>query len=185
MRRLLLAAVLLTAFGCSSYLPESHQDRLDRAESELAAASTDVDRFYALNDAAKSSIELDKTDDARKYAEELLVLMSDFEDNWNYGNAVHDANMVLGRVAVKEGRIDDAKDFLIKAGETPGSPQLDSFGPNMSLAKDLLEIDEKEAVLEYFELCRKFWDMGHDDLDKWSKKAKAGKVPYFGANLVY
>lgn len=185
MRYLVIGTVFLATIGCMSFSPESTQDRLDRAEGELSAAGSDVDRFYALNDAAKSSIELGKTEDASKYAEELLDLVTKFEDNWNYGNAVHDGNMVLGRVAVKEGRIDDAKEFLIKAGETPGSPQLDSFGPNMSLAKDLIEEGETKVVLEYFELCRKFWDMGSGDLDRWSKKVEAGKVPDFGANLVY
>ena len=55
----------------------------------------------------------------------------------------------------------------------------------MSLAKDLLEKGERDVVLEYFEACRKFWKMGEDDLDKWSKEVKAGTIPDFGANLVY
>ena len=185
MRHIALATVFMATIGCMSFSPESSQERLDRAEGELSAASSDLYRFYALNDAAKSSIDLGEAEDAQQYAEELLDLATKFEDDWNYGNAVHDGNMVLGRVAVTEGRIDDAKAFLIKAGETPGSPQLDSFGPNMSLAKDLIEEGETKVVLEYFELCRKFWDMHGDDLDDWSKKVKAGKVPDFGANLVY
>ena len=55
----------------------------------------------------------------------------------------------------------------------------------MSLAKDLLEKGEKETVLQYFDLCRKFWSMGGDKLDQWTKDVKAGQTPDFGANLVY
>jgi len=31
------------------------------------------------------------------------------------------------------------------------------FGPNVSLAKDLIEKGERDTVVEYFEACRKFW----------------------------
>ena len=79
----------------------------------------------------------------------------------------------------------DAVTFLRASGETPGSPVLGSFGPNMSLAKDLLEHGETEAVLAYFERCRAFWKMGGERLDAWSKEVRAGLIPNFGANLRY
>ena len=71
------------------------------------------------------------------------------------------------------------------AGQTPGSPQLNSFGPNMSLAKELAEKGETDAVIQYFDQCRKFWRMGADKLDTWTKAVKAGIVPDFGGNLLY
>jgi len=62
---------------------------------------------------------------------------------------------------------------------------MNSFGPNMSLARDLLEQGERDVVLQYFDLCRNFWKMGQDQLDHWTKDVKAGNMPDFGANLVY
>src|SRR5207342_3430394 len=106
-------------------------------------------------------------DEARKAADELLKLLPSFPGDWNYGNAIQDSNLVLGRIAVREGRIDDAKKHLLAAGASPGSPQMDSFGPNMSLAKDLLQKGERDVVLEYFELCRRFWRMHRGQLDQW------------------
>lgn len=152
---------------------------------ELNVAKTPENRFYALNDAAKESFVVGKIEDAQKYAQELITLLPQFQGNWNYGNAVQDANLVLGRIAVREGRIDDAKRYLLEAGKSPGSPQMDTFGPNMSLAKDLLEKGERKVVLEHFELCRKFWKMHNGQLDQWSQQVKDGKIPNFGANLVY
>jgi hypothetical protein len=114
-----------------------------------------------------------------------MTLLPQFQGNWNYGNAVQDANVVLGRIAVRDGRIEDAKRYLAEAGKSPGSPQMNSFGPNMSLVKDLLEKGEREIVLEHFELCRKFWKMRNGRLDQWSQEVKDGKMPDFGANLVY
>jgi hypothetical protein len=40
------------------------------------------------------------------------------------------------------------------------------------------------VVLEYFDLCRKFWHE-KEQLDLWSQEVKAGKIPNFGPNLVY
>lgn len=183
MKHLVIFALLAALFGCG--IPVASQQRLDRALKELAEATSDEERFYALNDAAKESFVAGKIEDAGKYAHELLTLLPKFQNNWNYGNAVQDANLVLGRIAVREGRIEEAKRFLIEAGKSPGSPQMNSFGPNMSLAKDLLEQGERDSVLQYFELCRTFWEMDRGQLDKWAQEVKAGKIPQFGANLVY
>jgi hypothetical protein len=62
---------------------------------------------------------------------------------------------------------------------------MDTFGPNMSLAKDLVEKGERDSVLAYFELCRKFWEKDEGRLDQWSRDVKSGKVPDFGGNLSY
>jgi tetratricopeptide (TPR) repeat protein len=152
---------------------------------KLAEAKTDQQRFYTLREAAKQSFVMGKMEDAKIYANKLLELLPRFTNDWNYGNAVHDANLVLGRIAVKEGRMEDAKRHLLEAGKSRGSPQLNSFGPNMSLAKDLVEKGEREVVQEYFELCHKFWQMDNGRLDQWSQVVKSGKTPDFGANLVY
>ena len=161
------------------------QQRLDRATQKLTKATTEVDKFYALRDAAKESFSLGKIEDARKFAKELGEVAPKYQSNWNYGNAIHDFNLVLGRIALTEGRLAEAKQHLIKAGKSPGSPQLNSFGPNMSLAKDLLNKGERVGVIEYFELCRKFWKMGEKRLDQWTQELKSGKTPDFGANLFF
>jgi hypothetical protein len=108
-----------------------------------------------------------------------------YRSDWNYGNAIHKGNLALGRLALREGKIDAAEEFLLRAGRTPGSPQLDSFGPNMLLAKELLENDRREKVLEYFALCGKFWEVDHGQLKQWTAQVRARKEPDFGANLIY
>ena len=92
---------------------------------------------------------------------------------------------MLGRIVLREGKIGDALIFLERSVEVQGSPQLNSFGPNMSLAKDLLEAGETRAVLAYFERCRAFWKMGGSQLDRWAADVRNGKIPNFGANLRY
>jgi tetratricopeptide (TPR) repeat protein len=153
------------------------RDRYTKAAKRLDTATEDHQRFYPLTELATSALYLGFTNEARAYAQRLLAMTPQFQDSWNYGNAVHDGNEVLGRIAVQEGRLDDAKRFLIEAGKTPGSPQLDSFGPDMGLAQDLLEKGERETVLEYLKLCRRFWKHRGDLLDQWSQAIKAGKTP--------
>jgi len=122
---------------------------------------------------------------ASAYGTQLLAEAGRASKDWDYGNAIHEANVVLGRVALVEGRLADAERFLAAAGNTPGSPQLDSFGPNMTLARDLLERGSSAAVLAYFEQVRRFWKMGGARLDAWTIVVQAGRIPEFGANLRY
>jgi hypothetical protein len=185
MKKLVLP--LLATVGCflMENYPITWEGRYSKATGELTAAKDALHRFYALPDAAKSGFELGKLDEAHRYAQELLELAPRFHGDWNYGNAIHDGHMVLGRLAIRNNDVETAKHELLLAGATPGSPQLNSFGPNVSLAKDLLERKETDTVVEYFALCAKFWELEKGNLKRWTILAKAGEMPDFGANLVY
>lgn len=154
--------------------------QFERAYELLGKAHGD----HILKDLAKAAFVAGETEKARKYADAML---SNITAGWNFGNRIHHGHLILGQIALGEGNLEEAKDRLLKAGQTPGSPQLDSFGPNMALAKDLLERGEQGVVLEYFDLCSKFWNSDRDltTLAEWGELAKAGRIPDFGANLVY
>lgn len=77
--------------------------------------------------------------------------------NWNYGNVIHDANQILGLGALRRGDVKRAKRFLVLAGKTPGSPQLDSYGPRLALAAELVQRGEIEVVLEYLHTIHRFF----------------------------
>lgn len=146
------------------------------------------ERFYQLRKRAEEAFNKNDFSNAKMLAEEYLLLAEQFKNNWNYGNAIHHANLLLGRIALKEGKVDAAKEYLLKAGNTPGSPQLISFGPNMSLARELLELGETSVVLEYFDLCTKFWQPQFQEifgLHEWKIQIENGQIPDFKANLVY
>ena len=165
--------------------PGAATKSLQQFERAQAADPNASSRYYRLDSLAKQAFAADKFKSASRYANELLAAASEKHRDWNYGNAILMGNTVLGRIALRQGQLQAAKAFLLKAGQTPGSPQLNSFGPNMSLAKELVVKGEKDAVIEYFDLCRKFWSMGTEKLDLWTKEVKAGRVPDFGANLIY
>lgn len=142
-------------------------------------------RFSLLRDAAKSAANAGEFDKAERYAKEMLAGAPKYKNNWNYGNLIHDGHMVLGRVALARGDKKTAATQLLAAGKTPGSPQLNSFGPNMSLAKEMIEKGETEPVLQYLEECRKFWKSGVSRLDQWQKEIQEGRTPNLDSQLVY
>ncbi len=159
--------------------------RYAEAKARVEKATTDEERFAFLPTLAKASFELGAIDEAEVRARELLRLATTFRDNWSYGNAIHDGHSVLGRVALARGDISAAKQELLEAGRTPGSPQLASFGPNVSLARDLLSRREVSTVVEYLRLCEAFWQMEDGKIAHWVQLAESGEMPEFGPNVVY
>jgi hypothetical protein len=179
----------VTGSGCRSNLdpPPRHANKQAYREaiSELKAARDPYKRWCALGDAAKESLAYGQDAEAKAYANELRTLAPSHAIDSNYGNAIQDYHIVLGVLALKAGDRTTAEQHLLEAGRSPGSPQMDTFGPNMTLAKALLEQGRKKTVLRYFELCRKFWKMDDGRLDRWRDAVRTGRIPDFGANLHY
>ena len=172
------------------YLQESHDiavKTLEESPNETLEAVLPGLRL----DLSMAALEAGELKLAKKHAAETLRDNTDPED-WNYGNIVHNANQILGRCALREGELADAKKHLLAAGATPGSPQLDSFGPQMQLARELLEKGEKETVLQYLDLVARFWANPDErteanskriarehlrQLEEWKEQVREGKVP--------
>ena len=149
-----------------------------RQAIELQDDPSDV--YYILVDLAEVSLESGSVEEAKTYASQLLEMATDRPRNWNSGNAIHHGNLVLGRLALQSGETETAKSHLLAAGRTPGSPQLNSFGPGMTLAKALLEQGEADVVVEYLELRKNFWRSNKPEV--WIAIVKGGQTPDFGAN---
>ena len=94
----------------------------------------------------------------------------------------HHSYIILGRVALRKGDVEAAKADLLDAGRVKGGQLLAFYGPNMSLAKELLERGERDVVLQFLALCRKFWGFP-EKLEPWIAAIKKGELPDFGANL--
>jgi len=166
-------------------IPLDAKGRVEKSRLAYRDAKDEYGRWLALTDGVLWSVDVDPPNKAREDANTVLSTSGRYRSDWNYGNAVHQANLALGRLALREGDIERAKHYLIEAGKTPGSPQLDSFSPNMLLAKELLEKGETATVLEYLDLCTKFWRSDHGSISTWKKIIADGKQPNFFANLLY
>jgi tetratricopeptide (TPR) repeat protein len=158
---------------------------LNQYERAFALTTNATNKFYLLDDLATTAFDAGDTNKAATYAQQALNAAATFgEKDWNTGNAIHHGNLILGRIALQAGDIELAKHYLLEAGKTPGSPQLNSFGPNMALARELLVKGQKDVVLQYFALCAKFWK-SQPELDAWTDAVKHGLIPDFGGNLIY
>jgi hypothetical protein len=143
----------------------------------LRNARNEEERFYELGWAAKCAFEAGKIFEAKEYAEELRMITPNYKDNWYYDEAIHVYNIVLGRVAVKQEQIEEAKKYLIEAGKTPNPESLNDT--DMSLAKDLIRIGEYEVAAKFISICKPFWGFKKHVLRKWLLLLKKGKKPNF------
>jgi hypothetical protein len=155
---------------------------LGHAQAAMARSQNAYDRFLAVSHGLIPAMECKAYDLAEAYAREALQLAPQFRQDWNYGNAIHNGHVVLGRLDLVHGDVEGACRELLLAGQTPGSPQLDSFGPNMSLAKELLKHGQREVVLHYFDECHVFWRSDYGALSRWRMLVRLHLPPDFGAN---
>ena len=104
---------------------------------------------------------------------------------WWTGDAVHQGNIVLGRLALRRGDIPGAASYLLAAGNAPPSLMIAALGPNMSLALDLLRRDQWDPVIQYLEECKTLWTTGGRQLAEWTALLRAKLIPDFGPNVDY
>jgi hypothetical protein len=165
-------------------------ERRDTARRSLAQ----YERAYGLTEAedrklllleamSETALEAGALDKARRYATMQLegapLHQRGTPQAWNYGNLLHHGNLTLGRVALREGDIESAKTHLLEAGQTPGSPQLNSYGPDMRLARELLQKGERQSVIEFMRLCAAFWDSRFSRLKEWIALVEQDEIPDF------
>lgn len=155
------------------------------ATQELAVrlATDPNDHFYQATDLPVMAIDAGDFNKAVEYARDLLKEAPRFPHDWNYGNAIFYANIALGSASLQAGDINQAAKYLLAAGNTPGSCQLDSFGPTFLLADQLLKHGQQKVVLEYLDEVSRFWGMGSKELSEWKKQIAAGNTPNFGVHL--
>jgi hypothetical protein len=165
----------------SSYDISATNDRLSTIDSLLDTLPDPRIRAGLLPLMARAAFAAGCSQRAQAYASEVVTMApqvsSDLVDER------HQAHLVLGRIAFRAGHRQLAISHLLDAAQATPTPVLSSFGPGMTLAKELLEAGEQDAVIQYLERCHKFWTPANHDLDVWIQEIKQGKIPDLGTNL--
>jgi hypothetical protein len=185
--------VLLLTF---SVFPQEQDERL-MAQAYVDSNALRIenlrlyDRIVLLHKLAPAAFAAGDCEKAEKFAIELKASADEFRatnkrDFSTYDDATHVSNTVLGLVAFERGNQIDAAKYLLAAGRlSHGSPALISFGPNMQLAKKMIEKGDRETVIQYLNLCAAFWKKDGGRLDEWKSIVNQGGMPAFKANLIY
>jgi tetratricopeptide (TPR) repeat protein len=152
------------------------------AEQALAAfqrsLALDQDRSrraVTLRDAARLAVRMRRYELTREYALELLDAARSCDLGWMSGNAHYEGHRLLGHVALASGDVETAERELLESGRTTGSPQLNSFGPELDLANALLQLGRTAVVIKFLELCERFWNPAASR--NWIAKIRSGERP--------
>jgi tetratricopeptide (TPR) repeat protein len=116
----------------------------------------------------------------RTYANFTLEVARSWQVDWERADAVNAAETLLGYVELATGHLGEAERHLIASAQTSGSPVLGSYGPDLGLAAELLARGRSQRVLEYLDLCKRFWDPGPGVIDGWQTAIRSGASPDFG-----
>jgi thiol-disulfide isomerase/thioredoxin len=141
-----IAAALLAAALCAG----------GTLHAQDQGSGSGYEALQALEAQAQTALAAGNNTEALQLGKDLLRDNVD-RSSWNYGNVVYDANQIMGMAALKQGRVAPAENYLLAAGRTPGSPQLDSFGPDMKLAQALYAHGEHRVVVTFLDEVARFW----------------------------
>ena len=164
---------------------ESEPEASRRALAHFERAyelSDGLERELLLPMLAMIAFTVGELEKAREHAESML---QGDRQSLEAGDRVHIGHITLGRIALRDGDLEDAKSRLIAACEVPASAGLEVSSPRMSLAQDLLELGESQIVLRYFSLCSKPWERGQETLRAWTAIVEKGGIPDFSGNSLF
>lgn len=192
MKNVLLLFLISLAAGCATKsqiydIRKVVDDREYSAEQlkEVYELSS-MRQFYSLHTLLNKTALNNDCTTAKTYANKLLSIAELNKSDWNYGNAVLDAQMALGHCQFVAGNMTAAVAHLELASKTPGSPQLNSYGPgyaNLQLIIDLLGAGKKQPALDFLEQSKRYWKGPRADEERhqWEEEISHGKIPKFAS----
>lgn len=183
---LFLASVFLLS-SCQSDLFSKRIAKLKDRELDEYSSDLGEHYFYSLSEKLKRARETKDCPKVQSLAHELLSVARFYSSNWNFGNAIFEGNLAFTECDVKENKIDNALVHLKEAAKTPGSPQLNSFGPprtDLSVLSELLKEGKKKEVLDFLGSFDRYWEGGRsdDEMKFWTAEITANRIPKFEIN---
>ncbi len=154
------------------------REALRHFERALQLTTSVADRLSIEQHAAEAALACDDFDAAAQHACSSLDLAPSCAGERHLPDWVHAALVVLGHVALARGDRVAALAALTAAGEqgSDRAPVLRSFGPDFRLARSLLELGERGAVLAYLTQCATFWHRPR--VAAWVAAIERGETPF-------
>ncbi|MDQ6675765.1 MAG: hypothetical protein M3Z09_00545, partial [Acidobacteriota bacterium] len=185
-------------YSAAIYIHDDPKLKLQQMEAQINDTSDRTKRFVYLPSAAKAALEAGDNTKAEAYAIEGLKLADAVaERHMRYhtprpkagtGKADYYCNFVLGRLAILRGDVRLAEKYSLLSGQTAGDAVLNSYGPNLSLALEILkkgDASSRQSILSFLDEIRSFWKITPQVIDEWVADIQAGTLPDFKQQLYY
>lgn len=131
-------------------VPHELEKALVLSEIAVEAESETIHNLRNLQQVAKLSLQLGDLVKARSAAASLLEL-SRKQDSHTASFFSHVANTILGNICFKTGEIEAARELLARSAQIDSSFMIFFFGPDLTLANELLDAGDLTAVKEFLE----------------------------------
>ena len=73
----------------------------------------------------------------------------------------------------------NAKRYLLASASPVQLRNIETTGPDTSVANALLQLGDRETVLEYLRLCHNLWPKGAPAIDRWERAISTNRRPNF------
>lgn len=154
---------------------EKYSLRQEKCINAKARALQNPAAFEQVKYAAEICFLAGSYEDSRLFTEQITKNIDSFNNYTTKGGMLHEYHTLMGRHLVREGNLEGAKQQLTLSIDLPPDAVMQSFGPNTSLALDLLLKGENTAVLTYLDGCSRFWK--EEPIQIWKTKINANKMP--------
>ena len=153
-------------------------------EEKYARDSKDAETspsLGSLNLAARSAWEANRNAEAIQWLDRVIAFRIAGPRSFPLPpQMLNQAFTFKGMIYLSMEDIPRALDALASSAAGLPVPPFNRLRPSMALAKKLLELGQKEAVLAYFANCEKWnWPEGTEKLARWRSEIAAGQKPSF------
>jgi hypothetical protein len=154
---------------------EKYSLRQEKCMNAKAKALQDPTAFEQVKYAAEICFLAGSYEDSRLFTEQITKNIDSFNNYTTKGGMLHEYHTLMGRHLVREGNLEEAKQQLMLSIDLSPDSAMRSFGPNTSLALDLLLKGENTSVLTFLDGCARFWK--EEPIQIWKSKINANKMP--------
>jgi len=165
------------------------------AAAELKSGKDDLPDCSLLPDLTELAFSLQQWDRAERYANRMLTAFTEMgRRRWSdyfMRDFIGYAHSRLGRLALKKGERGKAVEHLLLSVRRPSM-----HAPDLTLARELLEAGERDAVVRFLRYCRRYhrrfmpwyarinpWShwrrLSHPPWKRWIAAIERGKTPVF------
>jgi hypothetical protein len=155
----------LEAFATGEHLRNTPPEQLSQS-----------DRLRLLRGQMEKAFWDGKMDEAESKARELLALAARSTNDPEYGNAIFFVNLSLGHITLRRGEKRQAASYLLSASDAPPTDYLRNEYIDMTLARQLVDWSEREAVAQFLDRCARFNHRGKE-LAEWDPQIRKGINP--------